>query len=133
MIILATYIGYKLWQENHHSAHWSLEKKMYLYKQTDDLQHKSFCSCSLISVASEISIVSWFEKCCQLLRLYADCIQNWSLWRKELIVLKKKKNKKSVFLGTRADKASKQSEPNSKFIDVNKFLSIDLCNFWTKS
>lgn len=65
-------------------------EKMCLCKQTDDLQHKSFCSCSLLSIASEISIISWFEKFCQLLSLYADSMQNWNLWRKELITLKKK-------------------------------------------
>lgn len=41
--------------------------------------------------------------------------------------------RKSTFLRTRADKTSKQSEPNSKFIDVNEFLSLDFCKFWMKS
>lgn len=41
-------------------------------KQIGDLQHKSFCWCNQLSVASKISIISWFQKLCCLLILYAD-------------------------------------------------------------
>lgn len=91
LLIFAAYIGYKTLARVPSFSTLVTWEKMYLCKQTDDLQHKSFCSCSLLSVSSEISITSWSEKCCQLLSLYADSMQNWSLWKKELIALKKKK------------------------------------------
>lgn len=66
-----------------------LKKKLSL--QSCDLQHKSLCSCSLLSGASEISIISWFQNCCGLPSLYANSMQNWNLWRKALIALNKEK------------------------------------------
>ena len=43
------------------------------------VQHKSCCSYGLLPVALEISVMSQFQKYCQLLSLYTDSMQNWSL------------------------------------------------------
>lgn len=104
-----------------------LKKILYLCKQPGNLQHKSLCSCTVLSVASEVSIVSWFQKCCQLLILSPALCRIGAYEGRLLLLWIRKK-----YLGTSEDKTSKQFEPDSKFIDISEFLSLDFYKFWIK-